>query len=313
MILKNKMDKNTKFVNELNSADYSLAQKMVSRLKRLFFDSWGKDWRVVLFSLRSAKNRGPSGLLDFLIKNKKISLDLSQRAIIYKNLVFYFGSASPEAIAVDLISIWSSADKYFKKNFIDNSAYFFEGPYEEKGFNLKEGDVIIDAGANIGLFSILAAQKIGSKGKVFAFEPIKETADILRKNLAVNKIDNVIVIQEALGEKEADKNFFVSDLLVDSSAVFEAGAEIQQVKMTSLDVFLRLNNVGQIDFLKADIEGMERDFLAGAKETIAKYKPKITICFYHRRDDKDVLCRLIKKFVPEYKIKNTKTKSFFYL
>ncbi|MGC9049063.1 MAG: FkbM family methyltransferase [Patescibacteria group bacterium] len=71
------------------------------------------------------------------------------------------------------------------------------------------------------------------------------------------------------------------------------------------------NDVKQIDFIKVDIEGMERNLLAGAEKTIKKFKPKIAIRTYHRPDDPEVLERMIKSFVPEYNI--IKTSKVFYI
>ena len=61
------------------------------------------------------------------------------------------------------------------------------------------------------------------------------------------------------------------------------------------------NNVKKVDFIKADIEGAERDLLAGAENTIKRFKPKISIRTYHLPDDPEVLYNIIKKYVPEYK------------
>jgi hypothetical protein len=66
----------------------------------------------------------------------------------------------------------------------------------------------------------------------------------------------------------------------------------------------------KVDFIKADIEGMERDLLLGAKQTIARFKPKLAICIYHLADDPEILPKIIKDICPEYKITFSDKKLF---
>ena len=80
----------------------------------------------------------------------------------------------------------------------------------------------------------------------------------------------------------------------------------------SLDSFVSQRNISKLDFIKADIEGMERDFLFGAKETIKKFRPCLALCIYHRPDDPEVIEKIIRDFEPQYKIIKTKTKIFAY-
>ena len=67
-----------------------------------------------------------------------------------------------------------------------NPYYESEGCYESFGVVLHQGDYVIDAGANIGMFSIIASNSVGQNGKVFAFEPLKEISNILEENSKEN-------------------------------------------------------------------------------------------------------------------------------
>jgi hypothetical protein len=100
------------------------------------------------------------------------------------------------------------------------------------------------------------------------------------------------------------------DNYFESSGFFEAGKKVIQVELVGLDDFVKENKIPQIDFIKADIEGMERDLLAGAKATIAKFKPKLSLCIYHRPDDKQVLTKIIKGICADYKFIYTEKKLF---
>jgi len=71
--------------------------------------------------------------------------------------------------------------------------------------NIKEGDIVIDAGANIGLFSILASFKVKDKGRVIAIEPEPNNLKILKENVDLNGLKNVIIVPKALYDKPGKK------------------------------------------------------------------------------------------------------------
>ncbi len=71
----------------------------------------------------------------------------------------------------------------------------------------------------------------------------------------------------------------------------------------SLDSLASGNPLPPISFLKADVEGYERELLLGAQETIRKYKPRLSICTYHLPDDWRVIPEIIRSFGVGYKMK----------
>ena len=79
---------------------------------------------------------------------------------------------------------------------------------------------------------------------------------------------------------------------------------------TTLDDFVRENNLPRVDFIKSDIEGFERHLLEGAQETLSRFAPKLAICTYHLPDDPEVLSGLIKKANPKYNIVQKRKKLF---
>ncbi|MFP4514867.1 MAG: FkbM family methyltransferase [Parcubacteria group bacterium] len=192
-------------------------------------------------------------------------------------------------------------------NIDDYNKFIFtrrEGPYELKECKIQKGDFVIDAGANMGLFSILASDKVGGNGKIFAFEPIEKTNNIFAKNLKINNVKNCKNYKYALGNAKKKIPFFISNNKLDAASMFKNKkiAKKELIEQIRLDDFIKDNNIEKVDFIKADIEGAERYFLEGAKETIKRFKPKISICTYHFEDDKEVLSKFLKDNVPEYKI-----------
>jgi Methyltransferase FkbM domain len=72
------------------------------------------------------------------------------------------------------------------------------------------------------------------------------------------------------------------------------------------------NRIKRLDFIKMDIEGMERFALQGARETIARFRPRLSICAYHLKDDFTVLSEIIRGIEPKYKLIYGKRKIYGY-
>lgn len=145
--------------------------------------------------------------------------------------------------------------------------------------NLKEGAVFVDVGANIGYFSMLAAQQ--KAGKVLAIEPIPKTYDMLNMNIEYNMFTDVIEpLNIALGSKEHTAKFICSlgpknhmEYEVDD---IHRDLPTINVNVTTLDNLLKYRKeIGRIDFIKVDIEGAELSFLLGARKTMEAFKPII--------------------------------------
>jgi len=171
---------------------------------------------------------------------------------------------------------------------------------------LKKDSVVIDAGANIGTFSIFAA-KFATNGHVYAFEPVMKTFKLLKNN--AKNYSNIACVHSGLGDVATRKNIVVrtgetaSSVLKDSPffKYFDNDADkIEQVAVTTIDHFVANNNVSRLDFIKIDTEGYEEKILQGAKKTIKKYKPVIAMSAYHNPDDKENLPRVLKKICPDY-------------
>jgi FkbM family methyltransferase len=154
---------------------------------------------------------------------------------------------------------------------------------------LRTGMNVIDAGANIGLYSTIASNIIGSTGKIWAFEPSKENYNLLVKNLQLNHCDNVSPHNSGLGDKinqtltlrkdagygDAEKYINPEDFVLDKS--LENVGEIEtteNVKLTTIDIFMEKNSIQTVDFIKIDTEGYEYFILKGAKQLI-KSNPQI--------------------------------------
>jgi hypothetical protein len=95
-----------------------------------------------------------------------------------------------------------------------------------------------------------------------------------------------------------------------ASAIIKGGDKIVEVKGISLDEWAVGHMIPRIDFIKADIEGAERNLLRGATRILQEFKPKLAICTYHLKDDPEVLENIILTANPGYKVYHSSFKLF---
>lgn len=180
---------------------------------------------------------------------------------------------------------------------------FNEGPYEYIGktidIRLNEGDTVLDLGANFGVFSAYAA----SKGcKVYAFEPMKGAVlKYLNKLKEIYK--NLEVIEGAISNKVGFSKLIIDEKDFGGSFINKNTFQGELVFTDTVDNYVS-NNLENIDFIKADIEGAECDMLEGARETLKYFHPKLSICKYHKLNDKKNIKKLILSANPNYVIES---------
>lgn len=191
---------------------------------------------------------------------------------------------------------------------IDNDEFLVEGPYEYGDVVINKDDVVIDAGANIGLFACYAAFR---GCKVYACEPDKTAQSYLRKQRDLYKEGLINIVNYALADKKGklnfveDENSAVSALTTDNKGIL--------VDAISIDELVKELGLERVDYIKADIEGAERYMLMGAKNVLRKFGPKLSICTYHLKDDPEVLEKIIKEANPKYKVIHRWKKLYAYI
>jgi FkbM family methyltransferase len=157
-------------------------------------------------------------------------------------------------------------------------------------YKLKKGDVIIDAGAHLGTFAIIAAKLVGENGKVFAFEPDKKNSEEFQRNIDRNKTKNIMIIQKALWSEERELRFIDTGdrgILMESKSIFDE-QRTAPVIATSIDDFVKEQYLDCVDFIKMDIEGAEMEVLKGAINTLMEYDVNLAIASYHEVDGKKI-------------------------
>ena len=140
---------------------------------------------------------------------------------------------------------------------------------------LERGMTALDIGAHHGLYTLLAAKRVGKEGKVAAFEPSERECARLRKHLRVNRCGNVRVMQIALGSEEGQADFYLADGAHDfcnSLRLPEVPDTVSatRVEVRRLDEALKELEVRRVDFVKLDAEGGELEALKGAERLLER-------------------------------------------
>lgn len=151
---------------------------------------------------------------------------------------------------------------------------------------LDKGDVVVDVGANIGYFSLIAASVVGKNGKVLAVEANPQNADRIRDNIKLNNMECIDVIDKAAGRDFGDIKFWTplsgnsngGTWVYDCDPGAESGYKILNVPVTKLDheVSSRTETIPKL--IKIDTEGEEIGVLEGAKGLLDGAKVPFVVC-----------------------------------
>lgn len=155
---------------------------------------------------------------------------------------------------------------------------------------LKPDSIVLDIGANIGLFSVLASKYVTGKGKIYAIEPTTKTFDFLKKNLEINSISNVEAFKVAFSNTKSlvsmtPPQHALTSRFGDSFNQIREITDPEQntdtIETSIFDEFIFEQNIKNIDVIKMDIEGAELFCLQGATNFLkSPHKPTIIFeCF----------------------------------
>ncbi len=169
-------------------------------------------------------------------------------------------------------------------------------------YTVKPGEVVLDVGSHVGTFGDDALRRGASK--VIMIEPDPVNVECIRRNFAKEIAEGkVVLVPEGAWDSESTLEFSigVANSGTGSFVVKEISGKAISARVRPIDSMLRELGVTKLDFVKMDIEGAERHALAGAKETLAKFKPRLMLDAYHLTDDDVVLPKLITSVNPDYR------------
>jgi FkbM family methyltransferase len=168
---------------------------------------------------------------------------------------------------------------------VQRHIYFFGvyEPIESHLFTslLKPGMTVIDAGANIGQYTLLAATQVGDRGAVHSFEPVPKTFEKLSHHVAVNQLSNVSINQAALWYQETVLKLGLADDMVNNVGSYSTGVvdinTAVEAKALRLDDYAINHRIERVDFIKMDIEGAELCALQGMQNILRRDRPLILL------------------------------------
>lgn len=143
---------------------------------------------------------------------------------------------------------------------------------------VKEGHTVLDIGANIGIYSLIAGNKVGNKGKVYAFEPANEAYDKLRYHIKLNNLDNIDTIKYGVSNYSGVAEFNVCEDDAFNSLGDTPMKDVvrkETIDLITIDDFVLKNSINRVDIIKVDTEGAEFLVFEGAKKTLLKDKPSL--------------------------------------
>jgi len=139
---------------------------------------------------------------------------------------------------------------------------------------VKPGMVVVDIGAHVGYYTLLAAKRVGPTGKVYAFEPEQDNHTLLLKNIAMNGYDNVVATQMAVSDRMGSSTLYLTDLDSGRHSMYHQGLPERgsaPVETTTLDSFLASEKWPHINLVKIDVEGAEAAVLDGMAHLMGEY------------------------------------------
>ena len=286
----------------------------------------GKFFRKKLIIKDALKNKKDiAKILEYIVPerfNSKTTDAKHYYADVILNNFFKDYPLNPVKLFEYVFYYYSSENSNKRKEYLDFmdlisciKGVILEDQYSIKKFT-KNSSIIIDAGANLGIFSFFA-HHLNKESKIYAFEPTKKIFDLLSKNVKNNNLqDNIYPQNFALGDKKGAAEIVINNEesfgslgmggnVVSDSGLMKnkavGGTQKETIQMTTIDDFVEKNNLKKVDFIKIDTEGYEKQVIKGAENTINQFSPTISCSAYHLVDDKIKIPELIMSMNHNYK------------
>ncbi len=152
-------------------------------------------------------------------------------------------------------------------------AFGAHDPFEVELFrkDVRPGMTVVDMGANIGYYTVIAAGRVGPTGRVFAYEPEEKNFAILEKNIAKNGFSWATAVKLALSDRAGARTLFLADAHSGLHSFANNRHQLGEAEVAcdTLDSSLKRQGSPKVDIIKMDIEGAEILAIDGMRETLA--------------------------------------------
>jgi FkbM family methyltransferase len=166
----------------------------------------------------------------------------------------------------------------------DNLSYLLgtNEPHLQKAIRqyVSAGDTVYDIGANIGYVSLSLAKRVGPHGAVIAFEPIPQNIEAFHKNIALNRIENVRLLEYAASDRAGNAVIRMAENPATASLVWhrnDPAATEFSIHTVAIDELVERGDLARPKFVKIDVEGAEAFVLQGMQRTIAAARPVLFV------------------------------------
>ena len=165
---------------------------------------------------------------------------------------------------------------------------------------LRPGAVFLDIGAHVGSVALLASHLVGAAGRVLAVEPHEGNFRCLEASVRENRAENVTPVACAAGHRPG--TVALARAAQGSQLTSLEGRQDVVVSVRSVDELVDEHGLERVDFIKIDTEGMEREVLAGAAETVRWFRPTVAVAAHHRPGDDERLARVLTEMRAGYRL-----------
>jgi FkbM family methyltransferase len=182
----------------------------------------------------------------------------------------------------------------------------------------KQGDIVVDIGAHMGRYTIIGAKRVGAQGKVVAIEAHPGNFEMLNRNIKLNQLTNVIPLNYAVYSKETKIKLYLPDEesgytmhhSIMSNYVFtkykdKTEDKFVEVSANTLDYFLQLEGITDVNWIKIDVEGAEFEVLKGAHNVLSNSKNISLLIEVHGKNTYEPIIESLRSY--NFKIDFEKT------
>jgi FkbM family methyltransferase len=177
-------------------------------------------------------------------------------------------TADSLTVEVDGLQIKGGVDSWTILNQLSQGTF---EPFERDLFvgALQPGMVVLDVGANVGYYTLLAAREVQPEGVVYAFEPHPRTCRSLRDNLALNAFHNVRTFDVAVSDRSDERTLYMSER-ASHTGLHRSMDDAKPVALSVPTIAVDDLDLARVDLVKLDIEGEEPAALEGMRRTLAR-------------------------------------------
>jgi FkbM family methyltransferase len=177
-------------------------------------------------------------------------------------------------------------------------------------FTPKQGDIVVDIGAHIGRYTIIASKRVATNGKVVAIEASPSNFEMLNRNIKLNQLTNTISLNHAVYSKETKIKLYlpgeesgntIYNTIISDRAHNEE--KFVEVNANTLDYLLQSKGIKQVNWIKIDVEGAEFEVLKGASNVLSNSKDIALLIEVHNLSGGSTLYKPIIEFLNLYNFK----------